>query len=120
MRPRSRRCTHLDFSRAERLQRFASCFLSAAVPGDASIVNQERKRRVILFEPTRSMVDKRSGATHSTGGEHEASMVFRASCSPVDFLRDCAGRVLMASACGRVQTPVGAKSAKRPGGRHSD
>lgn len=41
MRPLSCRCTHPDFSRAERLQRFASCFLSAAVSGDASIVKVE-------------------------------------------------------------------------------
>src|SRR5437764_11220965 len=41
MRPLSCRCTHLVLSRAERLQRLASCFLSAAVSGDASIVQVE-------------------------------------------------------------------------------
>jgi len=40
-RPRTNRIRSRDLSRADRLQRFASCFLSAAVPGGASIVKVE-------------------------------------------------------------------------------
>jgi hypothetical protein len=33
---------------------------SRPLPGATSIVNEERKRRAMVFEPTRSIVDKRS------------------------------------------------------------
>ena len=41
--------------------------LEQAIDIESSLVNEERKRRAMVFEPTRSMVDERSAAIHCQG-----------------------------------------------------
>ena len=58
-----------------------------SVPGATSIVNEERKRRAILFEPTRSIVDKRSGAIKS--GRQFAPVHFERMRRMIRVMKNC-------------------------------
>jgi hypothetical protein len=81
--PLSCRCTHLDSSIAARLQRFASCFLIAAISGEASIFKVEARG------DRAHNLDKRSQAIHSRG-KHEGRRCLHpiaAFCRPTVFAR---------------------------------